>query len=239
VSWPTIANTMVTPGDEAAPVRPLPSPEATEAREAGPTGPVEPAVRREKFWNLPNSLTVVRIAVVPVFLVFPFVDHSRTGSQVVAWLFIAAAVTDVVDGWLARRGHGVTSIGKLLDPLADKMLVATALILLLAVGRIPLWGAGMVVVIVGRELAVTGLRSIASSEGYVVAAAGMGKLKAVFQNIAIGALFFPDPTLGLPAHTLGLAMLALATGLTLWSGYLYFADYFGWRGETGQRGASQ
>ena len=71
---------------------------------------------------------------------------SRTGSQVVAWLFIVAAVTDVVDGWLARRGHGVTSIGKLLDPLADKMLVATALILLLAVGRIPLWAAGMVVV---------------------------------------------------------------------------------------------
>jgi len=231
---------MVTPGDEAAP-EPVPMPEATAAARAaaGIWPPLDPAVRQEKFWNLPNTLTVLRIATVPVFLVFPWVDHSRLGSQIVAWLFIVAAVTDVVDGWLARRGHGVTSIGKLLDPLADKMLVATALILLLAVGRIPLWGAAMVVVIVGRELAVTGLRSIASSEGHVVAAARLGKLKAVFQNIAIGALFFPDPTLGLPAHAIGVAMLALATGLTLWSGYVYFADYFGWHdGGVGQRGGA-
>jgi len=221
VFWPTIESTMATSGDETAP---------TATVHGNP---------RERFWNLPNTLTVLRIAVVPVFLVFPWVDHSRGGSQAVAWLFIAAAVTDVVDGWLARRGHGVTSIGKLLDPVADKMLVATALILLLAVGRIPLWAAGMVVVIVGRELAVTGLRSIASSEGHVVAAARLGKLKAVFQNIAIGALLFPDPTLGLPAHALGLAMLALATGLTLWSGYVYFSDYFGWHGGAGQRGAPE
>jgi CDP-diacylglycerol--glycerol-3-phosphate 3-phosphatidyltransferase len=211
---------------------------ATSGDETAASSPLS-TVRRELFWNLPNTLTVLRIAVVPVFLVFPWVDHSRTGSQVVAWLFIVAAVTDVVDGWLARRGHGVTSIGKLLDPLADKMLVATALILLLAVGRIPLWAAGMVVVIVGRELAVTGLRSIASSEGVVVAAARMGKLKAVFQNIAIGALFFPDPTLGLPAHLIGLAMLGLATALTLWSGYVYFADYFGWYGGTSRPGQSR
>jgi len=233
VSWPTIVNTMVPPGDEAAPARALRAPATT-----APPAPGAPGLRREKFWNLPNTLTVLRIAVVPIFLVFPWVDHSRLASQLVAWLFIVAAVTDVVDGWLARRGHGVTSIGKLLDPLADKMLVATALILLLAVGRIPLWAAGMVVVIVGRELAVTGLRSIASSEGHVVAAAGLGKLKAVFQNVAIGALFFPDPTLGLPAHDVGLVMLALATALTLWSGYVYFADYFGWRGGAAEDGPS-
>ncbi|NNL64634.1 MAG: CDP-diacylglycerol--glycerol-3-phosphate 3-phosphatidyltransferase [Myxococcales bacterium] len=217
---------MVTSGDE-----PQPSQSTT-------TSTVSPATirrEREQFWNLPNTLTVLRMAAVPVFLVFPWVDHSRTGSQVVAWLFIVAAVTDVIDGWLARRGHGVTSIGKLLDPLADKMLVSTALILLLAVGRIPLEAAAMVVIIIGRELAVTGLRSIASSEGHVVAAGGLGKLKAVCQNVAIGALFFPDPTLGLPAHALGLAMLTLATGLTLWSGYVYFADYFGW--HRGVRGA--
>lgn len=229
MSWPTIANTMAIHGDEASP----------SAVPFEPKAQPEPAADREVFWNLPNTLTVLRIAVVPIFLVFPYVEGSRTGSQVIAWLFIAAAVTDVIDGWLARRGHGVTSIGKLLDPLADKMLVSAALILLLAVGRIPLWAAGMVVVIVGRELAVTGLRSIASTEGYVVAAARLGKLKAVFQNIAIGALFFPEPTLGLPAHSVGLVMLALATGLTLWSGYVYFADYFGWREKLAQRRESR
>jgi len=189
-----------------------------------------PLPPHEPFWNLPNTLTVLRIIVVPVFLFFPLVDHSRTGSHLVAWLFIVAAATDVVDGWLARRGHGVTSMGKLLDPLADKMLVSTALIVLLTVDRIPVWATWMVVVIVGRELAVTGLRSIASAGGQVVAAGTLGKWKAVFQNIAIGALLFPDPTLGLPAHALGLAMLSLATLLTLASGYVYFADYFGWYG---------
>lgn len=211
---------------------------ATSGNEAARPIPL-PRVAQEKFWNLPNTLTVLRMAVLPVFLIFPWIDHSRFGSQFTAWLFIVAATTDVIDGWLARRGHGVTSIGKLLDPLADKMLVATALILLLTVGRIPVWAAAMVVVIVGRELAVTGLRSIASSEGHVMAAGGLGKLKAVFQNIAIGALFFPDPTLGLPAHQIGLVMLALATGLTLASGYVYFADYFGWRGDAGKRGAGR
>ena len=193
---------------------------------------------REQIWNLPNALTMLRMAIVPVMLALPFM-LSEAGSAILAWLYILAATTDVIDGWLARRGQQVTQVGKLLDPLADKMLVATSLIMLVAVGRIDSWATWMVVVIVGRELAVTGLRSIASSEGYVVAAAGLGKLKAVFQNIAIGALFFPDPTLGLPAHAIGLAMLALATGLTLWSGYVYFADYFGWDGGPGQRGTAE
>ena len=87
----------------------------------------------------------------------------------------------------------------------------------------------MVVVIVGRELAVTGLRGIASSHGQTMAAQGPGKLKTVVQASAIGALLFHYETIGLPAHTVGMTLLAVATALTLWSGYLYFADYFGWR----------
>ena len=253
MSWPTIASTMESSGDErarrgvsgpvsgqgASPVGDQgPTPVAVHPAAAEPTTPEARRAKREReeFWNLPNTLTVLRMAVVPVFLIFPWVEGSRGGSQLVAWLFIAAATTDVIDGWLARRGQTVTSMGKLLDPLADKMLVSTALILLLAVGRIPLAAAVMVVVIIGRELAVTGLRSIASSEGHIVAAAPLGKLKAVTQNIAIGALLFPDPTLGLPAHALGLGMLAVASALTLWSGYVYFADYFGW-GREASRGA--
>lgn len=202
---------------------------ATSGDERVPPAAI-PLHLREPFWNLPNTLTVLRIFVVPMFLAFPLIDHTRWGSQLMAWLFIAAAITDVIDGWLARRGHGVTSMGKLLDPLADKLLVTTALIVLLTVDRLPVWSTWMVVVIVGRELAVTGLRSIASAGGHVVAAGRLGKWKAVFQNIAIGALLFPDPTLGLPAHAVGLAMLSLATLLTLASGYVYFADYFGWYG---------
>jgi len=185
---------------------------------------------RETFWNLPNSVTMLRIAVVPILMCMPLFDGPN-GSRFMAWAFIFAALTDILDGWLARRngGLGITRIGKLLDPLADKLLVSTALIMMLAMGRIPLWGAGMVVVIVGRELAVTGLRGIASTHGHVVAATFPGKIKSVAQSVATAALLFHYETLGLPAHEIGMTLLAIATALTLWSGYLYFSDYFGWR----------
>jgi len=184
------------------------------------------ALVRERFWNLPNTITVVRLAVVPVLLAFPLFD-GPVGSRIVAWLFIISALGDILDGWAARRGQQVTRIGKLLDPLADKLTVTTALIILLNIDRIPEWGTPLVVVIIGRELAVTGLRGIASAGGQVVAATWPGKVKTLTQNVAIGALLFPDPTLGLPAHRIGLTLLGAATALTLWSGYVYFADYFG------------
>ncbi len=181
----------------------------------------------EEFWNWPNTITVFRMALVPAMLFIPFAE-SKLACQIFAWCFIVAAVSDVVDGWLARRGAQITRIGKLLDPLADKLLVSTALIMLVAAERFEWWGAWMVVVIVGRELAVTGLRGIASSQGQIVAASWVGKLKTLTQNVAIGSLLFHHTTLGLPAHEIGLTLLALATALTLGSGYLYFADYFGW-----------
>jgi CDP-diacylglycerol---glycerol-3-phosphate 3-phosphatidyltransferase len=188
-------------------------------------GPIRSSAR-ETVWNLPNTITLLRGLAVPVLLLLPSFP-GRTGSQIVAWVFIVAAATDFVDGWLARRGQQVTSIGKLLDPLVDKLLVTTSLIVLVAMERIPLWGVPLVVVIVGRELAVTGLRGIASAGGHVTAARLSGKLKTLAQNVAIGALLFPDPTLDLPAHPIGLSLLAVATLLTLWSGWAYFADYFG------------
>jgi CDP-diacylglycerol--glycerol-3-phosphate 3-phosphatidyltransferase len=183
----------------------------------------------EKFWNLPNTVTMLRIGVVPILLFIPY-TLSVSGSRFMAWAFIIAALTDWLDGYLARRNSGrdVTRIGKLLDPLADKLIVSTALIMLLAVERIPIWAAGMVVVIVGRELAVTGLRGIASSHGQVMAAKGPGKIKTIAQSAATAALLFHYETIGLPAHDVGMTLLTIATGLTLWSGYLYFAEYFGW-----------
>jgi len=199
-----------------------------DAPEQGRSGFAGTRGAREVFWNLPNAITVGRIAMVPVMLLIPFFQNEF-GSQVMAWCFIVAAVSDIVDGWLARRdgGQGITRIGKLLDPLADKLLVSTALIMLLSIGRIPVEAAWMVVVIIGRELAVTGLRGIASSHGHAVGAAWQGKVKAISQNIAVGALLFHYETFGLPAHELGLGMLAVASVLTLWSGWVYFSDYFG------------
>jgi CDP-diacylglycerol--glycerol-3-phosphate 3-phosphatidyltransferase len=181
---------------------------------------------REPFWNLPNTITLLRGFAVPLLLLLPLFP-GPSGSRVVAWGFILAATTDVVDGWLARWGQQVTRVGKLLDPLVDKLLVTTSLVVLLAVDRIPGWAVPLVVVILGRELIVTGLRSIASADGRVMAAKLSGKLKTLVQNVAIGALLFPDPTLGLPAHAIGLTLLAAATLLTLWSGWEHFSDYFG------------
>jgi len=196
--------------------------------------PSSSAPMREHFWNLPNTITVVRLAVVPVLLAFPLFD-GPVGSRVVAWLFIVSALGDILDGVAARWGQQVTRIGKLLDPLADKLTVTTALIILLNIDRIPGWATSLVVVIIGRELAVTGLRGIASAGGQVVAASWPGKVKTLTQNVAIGALLFPDPTLGLPAHRIGLILLGAATALTLWSGYVYFADYFGGGSSAGAR----
>jgi len=195
------------------------------------------AIARERFWNAPNTITVLRAGVVPVLLFLPLFP-GKAASAVFAWIFIVAAVSDLVDGWLARRGKMVTHIGKLLDPLADKLLVATALIVLLAIGRIPLWALWMVVVIVGRELAVTGLRGLASAGGHVLAASGFGKLKTLTQNIAIGALLFHYETLGLDANRVGLVFLTVATALTLASGYRYFADYFRGLSAAGSGGRS-
>jgi CDP-diacylglycerol--glycerol-3-phosphate 3-phosphatidyltransferase len=195
--------------------------------------------QRERFWNVPNTVTMMRIAIVPALFFIPYA-LTKTGSIAMAWLFIVAASSDLLDGYLARRSNEVTRIGKLLDPLADKLLITTALVMLMAAGRLSgVWTGVMVVVIIGRELAVTGLRGIASSQGQVMGASWQGKLKAVIQNIAVGALLFHYETLGLPAHEIGLTLLALAAALTLWSGYVYFAEYFGGsNGNSGQPDAS-
>jgi CDP-diacylglycerol--glycerol-3-phosphate 3-phosphatidyltransferase len=220
-SAPTLSRHALRPASEPAMASFEPEPIAADAPPLRSAHAVDPGT----FWNLPNSITALRAAVVPVLLVHPLFA-GEWGSTVMAWIFIVAAISDLVDGWLARRGQQVTHIGVLLDPLADKLVVSTALIVLLAMGRIPTWGTWMVVTIVGRELAVTGLRGIASAGGQIVAASGLGKLKTVAQNIAVGALLFHYPTLGLDAHAVGLVFLFVATALTIASGYRYFADYF-------------
>lgn len=184
---------------------------------------------RERFWNAANSVTLVRIAAVPLLLVLPLFPGYE-GSAVMGFGFLAVSLTDLLDGYLARRDGTVTRIGKLLDPLADKLLVTTALVVLVAMDdRIPLWGVPLVVVILAREIAVTALRAMASAEGLVIQASPLGKWKAGFQTAALTCLLLHYPWLGLSMHWVGMALLGVASVLTIWSGYNYFAAFMGGR----------
>ncbi|NLL30587.1 MAG: CDP-diacylglycerol--glycerol-3-phosphate 3-phosphatidyltransferase [Clostridiales bacterium] len=132
--------------------------------------------------NLANKLTMLRIILVPIFLVFIAVRDIPYGTFIATIIFIIASVTDQLDGYIARSRNQITTFGKFMDPLADKLLVTAALISLVELKTIPAWAA---VVIIAREFAVSGLRTIAASEGKVIAASIWGKVKTVIQIIAI------------------------------------------------------
>ena len=163
--------------------------------------------------NVPNVLTLLRIVAVPV-LVVALLDETPDGDVIAAIVFALAAFTDGLDGYIARRNKQVTTFGKLMDPLADKLLVIAALISLVSLDRLAAWVA---MVIIARELAVTGLRRIAAERGVVIAASWMGKLKTALQIAAIIALIAYDPA---PAWVN--VLLYIAVAVTLISG----ADYF-------------
>lgn len=176
--------------------------------------------------NWPNALTLLRIFAAPLLLVALL--HYPFGDIFAAALFVLAAVSDSMDGYLARRFNQVTRFGKLIDPVADKLLVAAALLALVQVGRLPSWVAW---VIIGRELAVTGLRSVAAAEGLVISASVWGKAKTVTQVVAITMMIVADNRLlaWVPLLPL-LTVLALwvAVVFTLYSGFEYAYRY--WRG---------
>ena len=132
--------------------------------------------------NLANKLTLIRIILVPVFLIFLIVKGIPYGSFIATLIFILASITDKLDGYIARSRNMVTNFGKFMDPLADKLLVASALICLVELHIIPGWAA---IIIIAREFAVSGLRSIAAAEGKVIAACWWGKIKTVIQIVAI------------------------------------------------------
>lgn len=134
-----------------------------------------------KTLNLPNALTLVRILSVPL-LVYTLLGGIPGGHLWAALVFAAGALTDVADGYVARRTGQVTAVGKLIDPLADKLLVAAALVALVELGMLSTW---VVLVILGREFAITGLRAVAASDGVVIAASPWGKLKTLLQVAAI------------------------------------------------------
>lgn len=132
--------------------------------------------------NLANKLTVIRIFLVPIFLIFIAVQGIPYGTFIATFIFILASLTDKLDGYIARSRNQITNFGKFMDPLADKLLVTSALISLVELQMVPSWAA---IVIIAREFAVSGLRTIAASEGKVIAASWWGKIKTVIQIIAI------------------------------------------------------
>ena len=163
--------------------------------------------------NLPNALTMLRILAVPVVVVALLVEMPN-GDIIAAAVFAAAALTDGLDGYIARSRNSITTFGKLMDPLADKLLIIGALVSLVSLGRLEAWVA---MVIIAREVAVTILRTIAAERGLVIAASWLGKAKTVLQIAAVIALIAADPA---PVWVDALVYLALA--VTVISG----ADYF-------------
>ncbi|MEW6219124.1 MAG: CDP-diacylglycerol--glycerol-3-phosphate 3-phosphatidyltransferase [Thermodesulfobacteriota bacterium] len=173
--------------------------------------------------TLPNLLTGYRFAVIGPLLFFLTPGAPAWLDFISFVLFLSAALTDLADGYLARKHATETVLGKLLDPLADKLVVAAALILLIPMGRVPAW---LSFLILAREIFITGLRSIAAAKGVVIAASELGKLKAVCQYTGLCVLIFPAELLPLPfLHPLGRAILLVALGLTLWSGLDYFLRF--------------
>jgi CDP-diacylglycerol--glycerol-3-phosphate 3-phosphatidyltransferase len=168
--------------------------------------------------NLPNTLSIMRLALIPAVMICLYFP-GRLGSFLAAVFFAAAAFTDLLDGFLARRYKTVTHVGKFLDPLADKLLVSVTMIMLITLGRIPAW---MVILIIAREMAVTGLRSIAVLEGKVIEASSLGKYKTIFQLVSLICLCLHYQYVSIDFHAVGMAFLWVALALTLWSGLSYF-----------------
>lgn len=199
-------------------------------------------VLKNRVWNIPNVLTMFRIALIVPFMYFMQVEFDAPGTSGNVWsfwIFIAASVTDWFDGILARRWNLITPLGKLLDPLADKLLIAAALVMLSVfhgkaggVIGVPAW---MSTVIIARELAVTGLRGMAGAEGMVIAASQGGKWKTVLQFLAVGGLILQGMVEGaavvqFPGFAADLGVICYvglwgALILTAWSGIAYFREF--------------
>ncbi len=178
------------------------------------------------LWTVPNALSLFRVALVPIF-VYLLQGRGAVAGALAAGLFILASLSDYYDGHLARKHGIVTTLGKFLDPLADKLLVVSVLIMLVAMPcegpgpcdpRVPAW---IVVVIVGRELAVTGLRSIAAGEGITLGAEELGKYKTIFQIFAITGLLMHHRYLFIDFHLGGTLFLWMSLVLGIWSAIDY------------------
>ncbi|MDG0875480.1 CDP-diacylglycerol--glycerol-3-phosphate 3-phosphatidyltransferase [Paenibacillus thiaminolyticus] len=184
--------------------------------------------------NLANRITLARIGLIPLFLLFyqtypdwmvaeaPVLRFANDyGAEVAVLLFVLASATDKLDGYVARKYNQITNLGKLLDPLADKLLISAALIMLVQHHLIPSW---MAVIIIGREIIVTGLRIVASAQGIALAADRYGKWKLVLQVAAV-VIVMVNSRMPLPSQLHGAidySVMAAAVGMTVFSGFNYF-----------------
>ena len=182
--------------------------------------------------NLANRITLARIvAIAPVLVLLHFA--SPAACWLAAGLYAVVSLTDLLDGHIARRDNTVTNLGKLLDPLADKLLVSSVLILCVALGWVPAWIA---IVIIVREMAVTGLRAMAVDEGMVLAADKFGKLKTIMQNVALVPVIIHHPFWGIDPQSVGNFLLYIALIITVFSGLNYFHTfYLHWRSKQAQK----
>jgi CDP-diacylglycerol---glycerol-3-phosphate 3-phosphatidyltransferase len=171
----------------------------------------------------PNLLTLLRIATVPL-IVYLLLFPAPVPSALAAGVFFTATVTDFLDGYIARSYGSGTTLGKFLDPLADKLVVTAALIMLAGISRTPRVPAWMVVVLVSREILVTGLRAVAASQGQIVGAEELGKYKMALQSIALHGLLIHYTYFHVDFFTGGLFILWIAMVVSVWSGVEYFVN---------------
>jgi len=186
-----------------------------------------PSSLRRELTNVPNLVTMSRVVLIPFVLVF--IDNfSPLRSFIASLLYLVAAAGDFLDGYLARSRGEVSTLGKFLDPLADKLLVTAVLVFMVELSRVPAW---LVVVTIGRDLAVSGLRSIAAAQGMIISASDSGKIKTALQLVAIMMLLvnFRYPMLGtsktVDYHLAGLVVLYVSTVVSLFSGAQYMRHF--------------
>lgn len=194
-----------------------------------------PSILIQEFWNVPNMLTVARILVIPGFVLLTYWADPWS-SLLAAAVFALAAITDVVDGYLARRMNVVTVVGKFMDPLADKLIAMAALVMMVRLGRIEAW---IVILLLGREFIVSGLRTIAANEGMVIAAGAEGKVKNALQLVGIIALcvHYTHPLdllfIEVPVswNMVGRWLMYLSVAASYWSMFVYFRGFLAMLGE--------
>jgi CDP-diacylglycerol--glycerol-3-phosphate 3-phosphatidyltransferase len=171
--------------------------------------------------NLPNSLTILRIILIPVFAVFLLI-RIPYGDYFAALIFVIAALTDSLDGYLARKWKQITKLGIVLDPIADKLMITAALIILVELGRISGWIA---IVILGREFAVSGLRVVKAEEGVIIPASTLGKLKTISQIVAVLLIILEKGYQSFINIPLGQWAMYFAVFITIVSGVEYFYNF--------------